>query len=124
LFSGYGETLRFLEHLLTDYSERRLTKSTDRAVALSGLTDRIKRALSCNEYYGIFDIYLHRNLLWRRQQCDIPMTRIDYSSKKVPTWSWIAYNGGIKFIDDSWGSLDVYENLKFAEDRNILLADL
>jgi hypothetical protein len=52
------------------------------------------------------------------------MTRIDYSSKKVPSWSWMAYNGGIKFIDDSWGSLDVYENLKFAKDRNILLADL
>jgi hypothetical protein len=36
----------------------------------------------------------------------------------------MASTRGIRFIDDGFGSLDIYENLEFAEDRNILLVDL
>ncbi len=123
--SGRGYTLRFLEYLLKDYSKRGLTESTDRAVALSGLAHRIKGALGCQERYGIFGSYLHRNLLWRLQHSDVPVTRINYTSIRVPSWSWMAYTGGIEFIDDIYGVFDVCENLKFAdENMNTLIADL
>jgi hypothetical protein len=37
----------------------------------------------------------------------------------------MAYTGGIEFIDDKFGQLDVCQNLNFVEeDRNALIADL
>ncbi|PVH68168.1 HET-domain-containing protein, partial [Cadophora sp. DSE1049] len=82
LRSGFAETIRFLQSLLADYSNRELSKDTDRAVALSGLAVRIARALDCQECYGIFDLYLHRTLLWRRS--DSTALPISFSAS---TWT-------------------------------------
>lgn len=106
-----------------DYSNRKLSKPTDRAVALSGLAVRIAEALHCQERYGIFGLYLHRTLLWQRSS--VPMMRIEYGTREVPSWSWMAYTGGIGFIEDRFGDLEVFQNLRFAEgDRKALITDL
>jgi hypothetical protein len=53
------------------------------------------------------------------------MTRIPHKSGEVPSWSWMAYTGGIEFIEDEYGDLDVFQNLKFdEEDRKALTTDL
>ncbi|RTE69011.1 hypothetical protein BHE90_016608, partial [Fusarium euwallaceae] len=96
--SGIGPTIHFLQSLLEDYSNRGLSIPTDRAVALAGLEARIATALQCRSYgYGAFDFCLHRNLLWQRT--DPQKERIQYETgKEVPSWSWMAYEGGIRFI--------------------------
>ncbi|CAG8979562.1 hypothetical protein HYALB_00011916 [Hymenoscyphus albidus] len=120
--SGYSATLAFLSSFLEDYSNRHLTKPTDRVRALSGLTARIEQALSCEENFSIFELYLHRNLLWERTG---PMERINYESQKVPSWSWMAYTGGIKFIDDLYGNLEIFIPLEFfEEDKKMLQTDV
>lgn len=113
--SGFRVTMSFLEDLLKDYSKCALSERTDRAIALSGLAARIARALRCEEKYGIFDLYLHRNLLWR---CDLQSTmeRIEHKPRNVPSWSWMAYTGGIDFMNLDFGKLEVFENLRF--DKN------
>lgn len=95
-----------------DYSKRGLTEDTDRAVALSGLAVRVAEALGCKEHYGIFQLFLHRNLLWRGTDQQ-KMTRIEYDSVKVPSWSWMAYTGGIQFMEIRFGDFEVFENLQF-----------
>jgi hypothetical protein len=82
--SGFKATLSFLEDLLKDYSARGLSKRTDRAIALSGLAARIARAVGREEKYGIFDLYLHRNLLWQRHDLQSTIEQIKYKSCDVP----------------------------------------
>src|SRR4051794_39540030 len=96
LKSGYQRTMEFIHFLFENYSKRWLTVKTDRCVAASGLEARIARTLDCKSRRGIFETFLHRNLLW--QASDIKMEKIVYEARHVPSWSWMAYNGGIQFI--------------------------
>jgi hypothetical protein len=114
LLSNLNKATFILQSILEDYSKRYLSEPTDRVVALSGLAARVANVLECEELYGIFDLYLHRNLLWRRSSLD-KMKRIEYKSLEVPSWSWMAYTGGIKFIDVDYGTLEVFNNLRFAK---------
>ena len=123
LKSGYQRTMEFIHFLFEDYSKRDLTEKTDRSVAISGLEARIAGALRCQSRYGIFEQYLHRNLLW--QTSDNKMERIVYKNRNVPSWSWMAYNGGIKFMDIPFGTVDWIDNLRFDEGRElVLIADV
>ncbi|CAI6088942.1 unnamed protein product [Clonostachys chloroleuca] len=126
--SGFRNTITFLQSFLEDYSKRGLSKSTDRAVAISGLAQRIERALSRQARYGVFEFFFHRSLLWQRSELE-KTERIKYEeSDKVPSWSWMAYPGGIKFIEFEevdCGKLDVFEKLKFdQEDKRALITDI
>jgi hypothetical protein len=117
-------TLVFLQNLLQDYSERALSRCTDRAVALSGLVARIASALRCEGNYGIFGFYLHRNLLWQRSGLQ-STKRIEYTPRDVPSWSWMAYTGGIEFMDVGFGKLDLFENLSFdKQDKQALITNV
>lgn len=120
--SGYGETLKFIQNIIVDYSSRGITDNTDIVVVLSGLENRISRALGCKTIYGIFGLYLHRTLLWKRSGEE--MERIAYKNHcKVLSLSWMAYNGGVEFLEEpSYPNLDVTKNLKL--DKNTLIAQL
>jgi hypothetical protein len=111
--SGLEDTLSFLEDLLKDYSNRALSERTDRAIALSGLAARIGKALDCEEKYGIFELYLHRNLLWQWDNLQATIERIEYKSRDVPSWSWMAYTRGIDFMNLDFGKLELFKNLRF-----------
>ena len=119
LDSGYQRTMEFIHFLFEDYSKRDLTKKTDRAIAISGLEASIARTLRCQSRYGIFERYLHRNLLW--QASDNKMERIMYKNQKVPSWSWMAYNGGIQFMDIPFGTVDWIDNLQFDKGHELAL---
>ncbi|SCO54819.1 uncharacterized protein FFNC_15668 [Fusarium fujikuroi] len=117
--SGFRRTISFLQSFLEDYSKRGLSKPTDRAVSISGLAKRIERALSCEARYGVFGFFFHRSLLWQRS--DLEKTeRIEYKeSDKVPSWSWVAYPGGIKFIDleeVDYGKLYLFNKLELDQE--------
>jgi hypothetical protein len=123
--SGFRATLVFLQSLLEDYSKRSLSEPTDRAVALFGLAARIASALDCKENYGIFDLYLHRNLLWQRSDLQNMIQRIEYKSRNVPSWSWMAYTRGIEFINVNLSQLDVINNLRFDKrDKQALITNV
>jgi hypothetical protein len=126
--SGLDDTLSFLQDLLKDYSNRALSERTDRAIALSGLADRIGDALHCGKDYGIFGLYLHRGLLWLRHNIQNTMERIEYKSRNVPSWSWMAYTGGIDFMNLDFGEFQVFKNLrsdmKHKNDKQTLITNV
>jgi hypothetical protein len=109
----------FVHRFYEDYSRRGLTEKTDRSVAISGLVTRMAGALKCQSRYGIFDIYLHETLLW--QACDNKMARIKYPGRDVPSWSWMAYTGGIQFMAIAWDVVEWAENLRFDDERKLAL---
>uniref|UniRef100_A0A8H7TLR7 Heterokaryon incompatibility domain-containing protein n=1 Tax=Bionectria ochroleuca TaxID=29856 RepID=A0A8H7TLR7_BIOOC len=111
--SGFAATLKFLLSMLEGYSQCDITKSSDRAIAISGLLTRIEQALPCSIYHGIFAWYLHRTLLWNRSNGQTT-EKIRYELQSVPSWSWLAYPGPIEFCTShlDYRSLDVLKNLR------------
>lgn len=112
LLSGYSRTVNFIHFLFEDYSRRGLTQKTDRIVAISGLEARIARVLKCENRYGVFERFLHRNLLWKPSN-EEKLVRISYGNQKVPSWSWMAYNGGIQFVEVALVDVKWIDNLQF-----------
>jgi len=113
LKSGKRRTLQCISFLLEEYSKRDLTVPSDRCVAISGLVDSVAGALGGHRY-GIFQKYLHRNLLWRASN-DM-MKNIAYDCH-VPSWSWMAYSGGIQFMHIRMGAGYWIDHLRFDEER-------
>jgi hypothetical protein len=90
--SGYSRTIDFLQTLFQKYARSRLSVPSDRNVAISGLIKRMEEVWDAKCRYGIFDIYMPRLLLWRRQYKPgntlVPGQDLEYR-KEVPSWSWM-----------------------------------
>jgi hypothetical protein len=90
-----------LQSIFKTYTKLAFTNLTDRSVAISGLESRFARAFGTEGSYGIFQRYLHRSTLWQRS--GDKMKRIkpppDLPEWKVPSWSWMAYEGEISYMD-------------------------
>ncbi|RDW56940.1 hypothetical protein BP5796_13007 [Coleophoma crateriformis] len=119
LKAGTKRTVAFFNSLIEDYSVRGLSEPADRAIAIAGLQSRIAKALGCEHRHGILDRFLHRNLLWQRPVGG-KLDQILYNNLNVPSWSWMAYQGCIKFVDIPFSlriSIYWHRGLKFDEDQ-------
>ncbi|KAL3294621.1 HET-domain-containing protein [Colletotrichum asianum] len=88
-----------IQDLYERYSALAFSHASDRSVAILGLEKRLARALETQASYGLFAKYLHRGLLWKRNQPE-PMKRIQQpAGRQVPSWSWISKEGVIKYVD-------------------------
>lgn len=106
-----------------DYSRLDLTYAADRPIAIDGLQERILAALDVRGGFGVFDEerpesdghspgrgLLRRSLLWCRG-ADTPALYpigfpADHATGKVPSWSWMAYAGGIDYIGPRFGRVE------------------
>ena len=111
--------MRLIFTIFEDYSKRHLTKKTDRVVAISGLHTSIANSLDCPGRYGVFEPFLHQNLLW--QALDSEMQRIDYPTEEVPSWSWMAYTGAVQFIKTRFYFVKWTNNVQFDNERTLAL---
>ncbi|KAF4451825.1 serine threonine kinase [Fusarium albosuccineum] len=94
-----GGRIVLFQNLFTMYSGLNFSHISDRSIAISGLERRLVTAFKSSGGYGIFDLYLERSLLWKRLEGS-SLTRINYpSDRSVPSWSWMAYNGRISYLD-------------------------
>ncbi|KAI0541834.1 HET-domain-containing protein [Xylaria digitata] len=104
-----GLRIRYFQDLYKQYSRLNFTHIEDRPFAIEGLENRLRTAYETGGAYGIFDDGLgkglfHRSLLWQRGE-DEPapgLLRIVFPLGRrvaVPTWSWMAYRGGIDYVD-------------------------
>ncbi|KAH7227243.1 heterokaryon incompatibility protein-domain-containing protein [Fusarium solani] len=101
-------SLEFPQSLFAKYSNLGLTKETDRPVAIHSLLMALAKAYNTQVIHGIFEVDWRTSLMWQRSQN--PMKRISFgSSQPPPSWSWMAYDGQIKYpkIEDiGWTSID------------------
>lgn len=79
----------------------------------------MEEAVQCKAKYGIFRFCLGYLLLWKRTEEQKPLIRY---KDQVPSWSWMAYSGGIEFILDPNPSsrFPRFKDLDFADDRPAL----
>ncbi|KAF2196147.1 hypothetical protein GQ43DRAFT_499630, partial [Delitschia confertaspora ATCC 74209] len=110
---GDQRIVDFISSFFQDYTKGNLTIPTDRCVAISGLENCIKDVLKCKSRYGIFQKYLHRNLLWTASGEKVKKIAYEHH---VPSWSWMAYSGGIQFMNIAFNAVHWIDNLRFDEE--------
>jgi hypothetical protein len=104
-------TLQLYQILYERYSTLGLSYVTDRPRAIAGLEKRLMKALNSSGGYGIFQSkdktnnYFHRGLLW--QHDGGKLKRIEFKpEEQVPSWSWMAFEGGIRYMNVPFGDID------------------
>ncbi|KAF3048072.1 hypothetical protein E8E12_009880 [Didymella heteroderae] len=106
--STRGSQIRLWTRLFEDYSALELSHRQDRAVAIQGLMARLTHAFRTQNIFGLFTSFWGRCLLWRRPQRGVPKGRIpqgDSPFKLPPTWSWMAVEGPIYFLQPEGGEV-------------------
>jgi hypothetical protein len=118
--SGTFRIWNFIQSLLKDYSQRKLGDLDERHFALSGLEKRIARVLECDSSYGVFEKYLHRNLLWYLVPRNKDETQSVVLIRDIPSWSWMAYSGGIEFVNNPSGRVSwiKHDYLEFKKEHD------
>lgn len=97
-----GGRIRLFESLYEQYSRLHFTNDRDKSIAIAGLERRLCRAFDTDGSFGLFDRYFERSLLWQRASSEVEsLNRISFPPEQeyVPSWSWMAYQGGIRFLD-------------------------
>ncbi|KAJ4294144.1 hypothetical protein N0V90_007834 [Kalmusia sp. IMI 367209] len=101
-----GMKIEFFQDLYSKYSKLALTFCADRPIAIRGLERRIIQSLDTKGAYGVFDIpYFHRCLLWKRSGTMLKKITM-FRGDVIPSWSWMAYEGGIDYMDAPGGKVD------------------
>ncbi|KAF2468329.1 HET-domain-containing protein [Lindgomyces ingoldianus] len=101
-----GKKIKLWQGLYEHYSNLALSFKVDRPVAIRGLEKRLIRTLATVGGYGVFDLFRHRSLLWQRS--GDKLARISFLKDRhdsIPSWSWMAYDGGIKYMDVPFGKV-------------------
>lgn len=109
--STKGTRIRFYEELYEGYSRLDFTKAYDRPIAIAGLEQRLVTAFETHGGYGVFQgEFFGRSLLWVRDaRFTDKLKKIDFPSSQkyaVPTWSWMAYQGAITFMNLPFDEVD------------------
>ncbi|KAK4097370.1 hypothetical protein N658DRAFT_527113 [Parathielavia hyrcaniae] len=109
--TSFGERILYFQDLYQTYSRLAFTEWADRAVALEGLEQRLSHGFKARGRLGILanaafppgrsPSLFYRSLLWHRGVDEPTLTRISFppGRQKPPTWSWMAYRGGIDYLD-------------------------
>jgi hypothetical protein len=96
-----GERILRFEHLYEDYSRLGLSEPSDRPRGIAGLEQRLIRTMNVDGRFGTLDDpnapgLFRRSLLWHRGKDTPRLNRIKFPSQQVqvPSWSWMAWEGG------------------------------
>jgi hypothetical protein len=105
-----GKKIKLVQSLYERYSNMELTFSWDRPNAIRGLEARLMKTFGGTCVYGILRPYFHRCLLWKKKGNS--MKPISPSpGKKIPSWSFMAYEGAIEYIDPPGSKVEWMKDL-------------
>ncbi|TGO26546.1 hypothetical protein BPAE_0057g00220 [Botrytis paeoniae] len=118
--STVGDQIKLFIDLFERYTRLEFSHSEDRPIAIDGLMERLTIAFKTRSLAGLFKTFWGRCLLWRRADNTGPLKKIPpgaHSRRTPPTWSWMAFDGAISFIEPGGGHVswnDAGVNLPFA----------
>lgn len=110
--------IAYYQDLYKLYSRLHFSRDEDRPFAIAGLEKRLRQAFGTQGGFGIFDDgdkyergLFHRSILWRHgdeQEFENGLKPIDFSRSGfyVPSWSWMAYKGGIDYTTPEGGTAE------------------
>ncbi|KAF4458287.1 serine threonine kinase [Fusarium albosuccineum] len=106
-----GLKIEFFQDLYVRYSKLGLSFASDRPVAIRGLETRLINTFNTTGGFGLFDLYLHRSLLWKREGASLSRITIT-QGHTVPSWSWMAYSGAINYLPVPGGKVSWLTDIK------------
>lgn len=91
------------DRIMHIYSSGKLSRTTDRLVAISGIAHKLSRSLFPRDTYlaGLWKRDLPFQLLWDVKEPQISNQPLDYIA---PTWSWASRDGTVPCEDEVWTS--------------------
>lgn len=111
--------IEYYQDLYKLYSRLQFSRYEDRPFAIAGLEKRLLQAFETQGGHGVFDDgdkydrgLFHRSILWQRGEDDeykSGLKPIDFPADRnihVPSWSWMAYQGGIDYVEVPGGTAD------------------
>jgi hypothetical protein len=110
--SSRGGKIRLYQDLYIQYSRLKFTRISDRPIAIGGLEQRLIHDFNTYGGFGVFDDghgLLRRSLLWNRGSDENTLERIVFPADRqmmVPSWSWMAYKGGIDYLELPFDRVD------------------
>ncbi|KAI0872387.1 heterokaryon incompatibility protein-domain-containing protein [Hypoxylon argillaceum] len=109
--SSKGGRIYLYELLYKQYSRLQFTRIIDRPLAIAGIEQRLIRAFNSQGGYGVFTHFFGRGLLWQRDvkspsQTMKPIRFPESQRYQVPSWSWMAYEGAIDFMELPFGGIE------------------
>lgn len=104
------------QYLYSTYSRFLLSRVTDRPIAIAGLEKRLISSFNARGAFGILDDghpgMRLRTLAWQRAQD--ALQKIDFGNSRwidrPPSWSWMAYQGAIDYLDLPFNQLEWEED--------------
>ncbi|KAG8531668.1 uncharacterized protein KY384_003300 [Bacidia gigantensis] len=96
-------TYKIWDQVIKMYSSGKLSRSTDRLIALSGIAHKLQRTIIANDTYlaGLWKEDLAFGLLW---DVEVPHEPEPHSEFVAPTWSWAARSGTLPCEEEPWAS--------------------
>ncbi|KAH7328879.1 heterokaryon incompatibility protein-domain-containing protein [Stachybotrys elegans] len=79
--------------LLREYTERNLTKATDKLPAISGIASLVGERLGCQYVAGLWSDALVYGLAWKNSELWEVGSTAEYTG---PSWSWASYAGIVR----------------------------
>ncbi|KAH7112428.1 heterokaryon incompatibility protein-domain-containing protein [Dactylonectria macrodidyma] len=97
-FQEYLNSMEHWETICETFTERALTLSSDRVLAISGIAQIFAR-LSGDQYIaGLWKSCFHSGLLWKIQHSHLSPKNIPQpTTYQGPSWSWLSVNGPVNF---------------------------
>ncbi|RYP56070.1 hypothetical protein DL771_012133 [Monosporascus sp. 5C6A] len=97
-FREYSKAMKHWEKICETFTERDLTLSSDRAVALSGIAQIFARISGDQYLAGLWKSCFHSGLLWKIQHSHFhPKNLPRPTIYQGPSWSWLSVNGPVDF---------------------------
>ncbi|RYP58327.1 hypothetical protein DL769_009003 [Monosporascus sp. CRB-8-3] len=110
------------QHIFAQYSGLGLTQLADRPIAIAGLEYRLEAFYETISVYGIIKSFFGKSLLWQRSADEWMEPLLNFNSNlfswsikgsRVPSWSWMAYAGKIRYRNIFTGGLTWMTDFKF-----------
>lgn len=95
-----------VQALYNQYSKRTFWDAQDRSIAIAGLERRLTSVFDTRGGYGMFESFLERSLLWKRADTSALKLIKFPPERNVPTWSWMAYDGVISYVEADFNKVD------------------
>lgn len=80
----------FWTHLVETYSKARLSYTSDKLIALSGIAKRFSKKTECDYHAGLWRTSIEYQLLWHVARSGRPNSAPAY---RAPSWSWASVDG-------------------------------
>ncbi|KAF8852863.1 HET-domain-containing protein [Acephala macrosclerotiorum] len=104
------------KNVIEQYSERQLTHSTDRLIALEGLKTELQKKTGDTYLYGLWKSSLPDQLLWQiTQKVHKPCNPL-----QLPSWTWASVPCSVRFVG-IYGAKSLCKSIKWRESSGLFV---